>query len=220
MPRGRDPFDGSTVATAQRPLAKSKPPKPKASPQEIARRFNVTARCGDGCLDKLVVSVRHKSLINVKPVVAGVMSMAASSAGLNGVSVAASPAQHGAAGASAADPLLLLGILSGSAPRREMLRCSWMRVDALTRNGVRVLFIVGKANAEDRPDVLPVDVVEGAFMRSKGDAAANKTRTFDVKKLIRTGSVTTYWKLVEWLKYAATQPEPMVGRADDDVFIS
>ena len=41
-----------------------------------------------------------------------------------------------------------------------------------------------------------------------------------MKKLIRTGSVTTYWKLVEWLKYASKQPEPMIARADDDVFIS
>jgi hypothetical protein len=57
-------------------------------------------------------------------------------------------------------------------------------------------------------------------MRSKHDAATNTTRTFDVKKVIRTGSVTTYWKLVAWLQYASTQPEPMIGRADDDVFIS
>jgi len=57
-------------------------------------------------------------------------------------------------------------------------------------------------------------------MRSKQDQASNTTRTFDVKKLIRTGSITTYWKLVAWLRYAAVQPEPMVGRADDDVFIS
>ena len=28
-------------------------------------------------------------------------------------------------------------------------------------------------------------------------ALAPQTRTFDPKKLIRTGSVTTYWKLVE-----------------------
>ena len=29
-------------------------------------------------------------------------------------------------------------------------------------------------------------------MRSKDDAARNKSRTFDPKKLVRTGSITTY----------------------------
>jgi len=37
---------------------------------------------------------------------------------------------------------------------------------------------------------------------------------------IKTGSVTTYWKLAAFFRYAAAQPEPMIGRGDDDVFIS
>ena len=37
---------------------------------------------------------------------------------------------------------------------------------------------------------------------------------------MQTGSVTTYWKLAAFLRYAATQPEPMVARGDDDVLIS
>ena len=167
--------------------------------QRAVRRYgvgNVTARCGDGCLDRLVVSVR-RSVGHPVPV-------------RNGAIVLSLQAQA---------PLLLLGLLSGSAPRREVLRCTWMRVPII-RDNVRVLFIVGKANAEKSSDVLAVDVVEGAFMRSKADEKRNTSRTFDVKKAVRTGSITTYWKLVEWLKYAATQPEPMVGRADDDVFIS
>ena len=41
------------------------------------------------------------------------------------------------------------------------------RARAAASGGVRVLFIVGKDNAENSPDVLPVDVKEGAFMRSK-----------------------------------------------------
>ena len=163
---------------------------------------NVTARCGDGCLDRLVVAVR-KGRVRLLPVRESMMALGAGP----------SPPS------SSTTPVLLLGILSGSSPRREVLRCTWMRVPVFARD-VRVLFIVGKANAEKSPDVLPVDVVEGAFMRSKHDAATNTTRTFDVKKVIRTGSVTTYWKLVAWLQYASTQPERMIGRADDDVFIS
>ena len=210
--------------------------------QAARRRYNISAHCGDGCLDKLVVAVRRGKPTPL-PIVAGAMLPEAGGS-------------RNAADGSRSVPLLLLGLLSGSQARRDMLRCSWMRVSALAEHGVRVLFIVGKANAEKSPDVLPVDVVEGAFMRSKADAVRNVSRTFDPKKLIRTGSVTTYWKLVEWLKYsaaaassgvsfltfvpqsllhspftphatlcllhryAATQLEPMIGRADDDVFIS
>ena len=111
-------------------------------------------------------------------------------------------------------------MMSGSQPRRDILRCTWMRVPTIASGKVRVLFVVGKASAEASPDVLPVDVTEGAFMRSKHDEGRNTSRTFDVKKAVRTGSITTYWKIVEWFKYAATQPEPMIARADDDVFVS
>jgi len=34
---------------------------------------------------------------------------------------------------------------------------------------------------------------------------------------VQTGSVTTYWKLAAFLTYAASQPEPMIARGDDDV---
>ena len=37
---------------------------------------------------------------------------------------------------------------------------------------------------------------------------------------MRTGTLTTYWKLAAFLRYAAAQPEPMIGRSDDDVLIS
>jgi hypothetical protein len=236
MPGRIDPLSGAATAA----------PRPRA-------------RCGDGCLDKLALSVRRARNAPISVVSGGLSSVLSISSqsigsGLSGgsssttsVGVGSNSSSNGirTGGASSSmrgggipawpassgkgatlpalgrhgKPLLLLGMLSGSLPRREMLRCSWMRVNALARDGVRVLFIVGKENAENRSDVLAVNVKEGAFMRSKNDKV-NQTRSFDVKKLIRTGSVTTYWKLVEWLKYAATQPEPMVGRADDDVFIS
>ena len=113
-------------------------------------------------------------------------------------------------------PLLLLGLLSGSAVRREMVRCTWMRVPAL-RQSVRTVFVVGRSSAEPLADVLPVDVIEGERMRN---FKQNKTTTFAVHKVVRTGTLTTYWKLTKFLEYAAQQPEPMIGRADDDVLIS
>lgn len=166
---------------------------------------NVTARCGDGCLDRLVVSVR-KSPGRPMSVVAGTAVLSATRS--------APPT----ASSTSKLPLLLLGLMSGSLPRREALRCTWMRVPAVT-NSIRTLFVVGKASDGSRPadaqqpDVLAIDVQEGAFMRSKQDEARNQSRTFDPKKLVRTGSITTYWKIVEWLKYAARQPERMIGCA-------
>ena len=35
---------------------------------------------------------------------------------------------------------------------------------------------------------------------------------------MRTGSYDAYAKIVAFLRYAATQPEPVVAKADDDVF--
>ena len=51
----------------------------------------------------------------------------------------------------------------------------------------------------------------------------NKSTSYDAsnsKKRVRTGTLTTYWKLAAFLRYAAAQPEPMIGRSDDDVLIS
>ena len=208
----RDPLSGQP--TVGRPkgvpallATTAKPAKPRLSWAERMRLLNVSARCGDGCLDKLIVTIR-RSHGRTFPIVDGAMVV-----GNRSINRAWRRAAAGA-GSSAPGPFLLLGVLSGSAPRREALRCTWISVPALAHQ-VRVLFVVGRASAENRSDVLAVDVVEGAFMRSRSDALTNRTRTFDPKKLIRTGSVTTYWKLVEWLKYASVQPERMVGRADD-----
>ena len=224
MPR-RDPLTGVAAAAAPRlgaagtAVPGAKKPKKKLTPQERRALLypNVTAKCADGCLDRILVSIRHKRDHKL-PVVGGKLR----GMGAGGAASAIFP--HTQAGAAVplpryGAPMLLLGILSGSAPRREVLRCTWMRNPALAEGGVRILFVVGKLSAESSPDVLPVDVKEGAFMRSKNDKA-NETRSFDPKKLIRTGSVTTYWKLVAWLRYATTAPEPMIARADDDVFIS
>ena len=63
--------------------------------------------------------------------------------------------------ASAGVPLLLLGLISGSFARREVHRCTWMRILPRMGGGVRVRFVVGKAERDAAAaDVLPVAVAE------------------------------------------------------------
>ena len=155
------------------------------------------AACGDGCLDKLVVSVKKASAASVA-VKGGFIHYPAPSAG-------------------PLAPLVLLGLLSGNPTRRAMLRCSWMQVDGVG-DQLRLLFVVGRNAPEvGATDELRVNVTEGERMRAYKQTKQSK---FDPSKKVQTGSVTTYWKLAAFFEYAATQPEPMVGRGDDDVLIS
>ncbi len=171
------------------------------------------ARCGDGCLDRLVVTIRNARPFKLRThdhpsVLAREQPRAA--------------AAVAAAAAARMRPLVLLGVLSGSRERRDLLRCTWMRpghARADTSAGVvvervRMLFIVGRNASEGGPDMFEVDVAEGARMRAAGQERGRTVRG------VKTGSITTYWKLAAWFKHAATQPEPFIGRADDDVFIS
>jgi len=119
--------------TAARSPYAPRPPKP-------VKHYgvgNVTARCGDGCLDRLVVSVR-KSPGRAMPIVSGAAVLAATRSALH------------TASSTSKLPILLLGLMSGSLPRREALRCTWMRVPAVA-NSIRTLFVVGKASDGTRP---------------------------------------------------------------------
>ena len=174
----------------------------KVAKSKKAKAWNSSwAPCGDGCLDKLVVSIK-KEPPKSAPVRDGFMQ---------------NPAPKTAGAVVQAAPLVLLGLLSGNPTRRAMLRCTWMMVPKLDGQ-VRLLFVVGSnAPAEGATDELRVNVTEGERMRAHGQKEQAK---FDPGKKVQTGSVTTYWKLAAFFQYAATQPEPMVGRGDDDVLIS
>ena len=87
-------------------------------------------------------------------------------------------------------PLLLLGLMSRDAARRRLLRCTW--VGALPA-AVRVRFVLGEGPAPDsgRHDVIVLPIAE----QSSG-----------------TGRISTYLKVMAFMRYAATQPEPLVCR--------
>ena len=117
--------------------------------------------------------------------------------------------------------LMLLGIMSGNEDRRRVLRCPWARSPAVLRE-IRVLFVVGKKQpmqtewelgpAESME--LRVNISEGVRVWQAAKAGlTRKTQSF-------TGTFSTYFKQATFLRFAATQPEPLIGRADDDVFIS
>ena len=191
-------------------LASVKSAKKSSTKKKAAKPWNTSwAACGDGCLDKLVVSVK-KEPPTTRPLRGGL------------VEFPALPAASGGRGAAAPlVPLVLLGLLSGSPTRRAMLRCTWTQVPRF-HESVRLLFVVGSNSPGPAvADELRVNVTEGERMRAfcpPGRTCAQKK--FDPNKKVQTGSVTTYWKLAAFFTYAASQPEPMVARGDDDVRIS
>jgi hypothetical protein len=118
-------------------------------------------------------------------------------------------------------PLLLLGIMSGNEERRRMLRCTWTRSSGALRR-IRTLFVVGvqqplQSQWEEASQVmeLRVNISEGVrvWRPPQTNGPQRKHQAF-------TGTFSTYFKQAAFLQYAATQPEPLIGRADDDVFIS
>lgn len=152
------------------------------------------ARCEGHCLDALAHMAPRK---------------------MGNATVVSRPKRHARAHArdspTETPSLVLLGVLSGSRTRRDLIRCTWLTVKP---PGVRALFIVGRNQTDAaQPDVVTVRVTEGERMRSYKQ---KQTSTFSG---IVTGSVSTYWKLIEYLRFAAAQPEPIIARADDDVFI-
>lgn len=117
--------------------------------------------------------------------------------------------------------LMLLGIMSGNPARRRLLRCMWSR--AIEVHGtVRVLFVVGSStplstewelSAQEME--LRVNISEGVRVWRPPERPGASRRHQSL-----TGTFSTYFKQATFLRFAASQPEPLVGRADDDAFIS
>ena len=109
--------------------------------------------------------------------------------------------------------LLLLGIISVSVERRSLLRCTWVKM--LEPLPARVRFVLGR-NASDAgaPDTLQVPVEERLLA-----ASSNRARTRSASGATYS-SLSSFLKTYHFLKFAAGEPEPLVGLADDDVFIS
>ena len=113
-------------------------------------------------------------------------------------------------------PLLLLGVISGDAQRRRFLRRAWV-AELNAGETVRVRFVVGAAqpDAEDR-DVLTIAVPEHQLVTGARELLPKK---FAGLNLMGAWTWTQYAKVTGWLRYAATQPEPLVGKCDEDVLV-
>lgn len=121
------------------------------------------------------------------------------------------PSVQAPPGVATTVPLLLLGLVSGDAHRRRLLRCTW--VGALPPE-VRARFVVWA----DAPDAARADVLAVERGGGGGDGGSGGDGDNARARAMRTGSYDAYAKIVAFLRYAATQPEPVVAKADDDVF--
>ena len=105
---------------------------------------------------------------------------------------------------------VLLGILSGSVPRRQAARQILGPARASTPS-VRVLFVVGISQPSLRaiaePDVLQVNISDGAAASSKGSFTVG-------------GSGTVIIKQAEFLRHAVHQPERIIALGEDDTYIA
>ena len=131
--------------------------------------------------------------------------------GSNGTSACAHrlTAERHLVGGESTQSLVLIGVLSANPARRRLLRCTWL---CLSLPSIRTLFVVGRdaqRGGGSGGDVLVVNVSEA---RARSYQDRNRSSV--------TGSWTAYFKLVAFLRHAATQPEPLAVRADDDVFVS
>lgn len=108
--------------------------------------------------------------------------------------------------------ILLLGIISVSAERRSLIRCTWAK--ALNLLPTRLLFVVG-LNASDAgsADTFQTPVEERLLAASSHRA---KTRRASGATY---SSLSSFLKMYHFIKFAALQPEPLVGLGDDDIFV-
>ncbi|KAL3917120.1 MAG: hypothetical protein SGPRY_006533 [Prymnesium sp.] len=112
-------------------------------------------------------------------------------------------------------PRTLVGIINGNEERRRLLSCTWLQ---LVRGmpSLRVLFVLGNASMPHRwstPDASTLLVRCGERMYMHKGRKGKKPSAF-------TGTFTMYYKVVEFLLFAATQPEDFAVRVDDDAFVS
>ena len=109
-------------------------------------------------------------------------------------------------------PLMLMGLVSASTTRRDVLRCTWIKL--MPARAARILFVVGRgASDADRHDVFPVAIEELLLARQDKGSSAR------IRGISSYSTYSLYAKTMHFLRYAASQPEPVIVLGDDDIFV-
>ena len=126
--------------------------------------------------------------------------------------IARLPSRHVETPPSAAPPLLLLGIISVSAERRSLIRCTWAQL--FSSLPARYLFVVGRRASDGAHNDLIVTSIEEHLL----PASSNRPKTRRASGATYS-SLSSFFKTHAFIKYAASAPERFIAFGDDDVFI-
>eukprot|EP00966_Prymnesium_polylepis_P063359 1469844-Prymnesium_polylepis.1 len=109
---------------------------------------------------------------------------------------------------------VVVGLINGNEARRRLLGCTWMKLPRPpTMRGVWVLCNATMPTRWYQPEAatLLVRCSERMYMH---------TTRKGKKPAVFTGTFTMYYKVIEFVLLAATQPEDIAVRVDDDAFVS
>ena len=112
---------------------------------------------------------------------------------------------------------ILIGVINGHAERRAPFRCEFAQL--LPSRG-RLRFVVGSdhpARAEETDLLVVPDVPEIIHYHNHNSGSGGEG---SARRWEGTGSMSSLLKLFFFLEWAARQPEQVIARVDDDVFVS
>lgn len=125
------------------------------------------------------------------------------------------PSADVAAFRAARRPLLLLGLMSGSATRRALIRCTWGQL--VDRTSVRMLFVVGEgaSDAEADDTLVAQGVQDKAMIRGTNQGI----KAFLKMVAFLRFAARPMTRPEQWMRHGRQHPPRVVAVADDDVFI-
>ena len=112
---------------------------------------------------------------------------------------------------------ILIGVINGHAERRAPFRCEFAQL--LPSRG-RLRFVVGSdapARAEETDLLIVPEVPEFIHYHNHNGGGGSEG---SARRWEGTGSMSSLLKLFFFLEWAAHQPEQVIARLDDDVFVS
>ena len=133
------------------------------------------------------------------------------------------PSADAASFRAARRPLLLLGLMSGSATRRALIRCTWGQL--VDRTSVRMLFVVGEGAVDAAAD--DTLVAQGVQDRQMVKGTNQGVKAFLKMVAFLRYAARPLTRVDQWMRHGRhhdhnhnrNHPPRVVAVADDDVFI-